>query len=195
MNMGKKKRFVKIGLLVIISIILIIGLGFFRYKTYNFPLNTLTEIKYYEPTDKKYAYHLLTLTPTTYYGFPYSQTVIAKAIYKDKKIGIKITVMADKLTFKSIGEESDNFVRAISELYDEKTDNRKMRPAIKSDFLWGSGFWSVQEGAYKTSITGLNGKQADLYLYVDIAKHTVEFGDRNFGLSKARFVNAFKNNE
>jgi hypothetical protein len=136
-----------------------------------------------------------TLTPTAYYGIPFSQTVIAKAIYKDKKIGIKITVTANKPTFKSIGKESDHFVQAISELYDEKTDNRKMRLAVKSDFLWGGGFWSAEEGACKVRITGLNGKQADLYLYVNLSKQTVEFGDRNLGLGKARFVNAFKDKE
>jgi len=190
--MSRNGKFVKAGLFVLTGILILFALVFVKYKTYNFSLNTLTEIKYFEPTDKKYAYRSLTLTPTVYYGCPpFSQTVIAKAIYKDRYIGIKITATMDKLTFKSIGDESDNFVQALCELYEEQVDNVKMRAAIESDFLMGGGIWNCQRGEYKASITALNGKNAELYLTIDIPNNSILLGDKNRGLSKKRFVNAF----
>lgn len=92
----------------------------FKHIHYSCDLNKIESIKYFEPTEKKYAYNRLSLTITEYNPELLTNSLVAKAIYRNDAIGFRIIQprFKDKIYFKSIGEESDNFVKAISELYD-----------------------------------------------------------------------------
>jgi len=173
---------------------------------YNYPLNEIEAIKYFEPADKQYAYRAITLTPTEYKRTLFAQTLTAKAIYKGDTIGIQIErtkaeskKMFGEIIFKSIGTESDNFVKAIAELYEENAnENTVMRSEIKNSVFWNfeAGFvpWNLTEDHYKTSMTALNGKEADMYLSITIPEQKVTIGDRHSGLAKKRFVDVFRDN-
>jgi len=170
-------------------------------KHYTYPLNTIEAIRYYEPADKQYAYRAVTLTPTKYRRTPFTNTLTVKAIYKGETIGIKIetTRKGNEITLKSIGKESDNFVKAIAELYDENANqNTTMRHEIKGVYWNGeAGFlnWHIADDYYKIGASTLNGKEAAMYLDIMIpADHIVTIGDKNSGLSKKQFVDVFREN-
>ena len=167
-------------------------------KKYDYPLNTIKAIKYYEPADKGYAYNAVRLTPTQYRRTPYTNTLVAKAIYKGDTIGIKIENKRSEIIFHSIGKESDNFLKAIAELYDENaTQNTTMRQEIKCDYSWNAVFvnWHFFENYTKLVATALNGKDAQMYLDIMIpTEHAITIGDKNRGLSKKRFVDVFREN-
>ncbi len=167
-------------------------------KKYNYPLNTIENIKYFEPADKCYAYQAVTLTPTEYRHTPFKKALIAKAIYKSDTIAIKIEKLnaEDEITFRSIGKESDNFVKAMAALYDEDTNkNTTMRNEIKC-WNWNIGGalnWHWFNDYNKTVATALNGRGADMYLNIMIpTEHKITIGDKNNGLSKKRFVDVFR---
>lgn len=176
--------------------LLVLYFSCFKHLKYQYALNKTESIKYYEQADKAYAYHRLSLTPTEYYSTLLANSMVIKAIYKNDTIGFKITKprFKDEIYFKSIGKESDRFVKAISELYEENSNDNSMRPEMKSSFLIGGGVfdWNKDSDNYKIVITALNGKDAEMYLNIDIPNHTVFIGDKNNGLSKQRFVNAFR---
>lgn len=179
-----------------LSILIIYKLCFSVHVTYDTPLNTIESIRYFEPADKVYAYHNLTLTPTDYYSSPFSHSVVAKALYRGNTIGFKITIGRNNstLSFESIGKESDDFVKAIYELYDEKGENQQMRGEVEGSFWNGeAGFvdWNKQRDTYKIIAKGLNGREAEISLDIDIPNEKIILGDKNSGLSKQRFVNAF----
>ena len=183
-------------ILGVISVTIILYCAFYSQKKYNFPLNTVEKVKYFEPTEKKYAYQSIPLTPTEYSRVFFTRTLIAKAIYKDEIIGIKIVkpIAADKIIFKSIGKESDNFVKAISELYEENSrDNTVMRTEIKgSSWSMEYGTWNKSSNYYKIVMSSLNGKEADILLEIEIPERIISIGDKNNGLSKKRFVDVFR---
>jgi|GEM_PF-1786013 len=175
------------------------------HEKYDYLLNTIEAIKYFEPTGRQYAYHSIQLTPTEYWQTPFSQTLIAKAIYKGEIIGIKIErtraeseKMFDEIIFfKSIGKESDNFVKAIAELYEENAnENTVMRSEIAVE-AYNSDFtpWNLAEDWYKARAIALNGREAFMYLNIMIPKQIVTIDDKNRGLSKKRFVDVFRANE
>ena len=162
-------------------------------------MNRIESIKYFEPTEKIYAYHRLTLTPTEYRSTPLKKTLVAKAIYKNDTIGLKIVCprFGDKIYFESIGKESDNFVKALFMLYEEEYDNGGMRLKIEGQ-CWKDGAesmdWNKNIVFFKTGIEGLDKKDdSAIDLFIDIPDHRIMIGDKNNGLSKRRFVNSFKN--
>lgn len=55
-----------------------------------------------------------------------------KAFYKGKTIGFEIVAnrLCDKIIFQSIGVESNRFMKAIAELYDESSLDEKMQERI-----------------------------------------------------------------
>ena len=189
---------------IILTILVLAAIVLFTHKKqekYDFPLNVIETIKYFEPADKQYAYRAITLTPTEYSRTFFAQSLTAKAIYKGDTIGIKIERTKAKfgeIIFKSIGKQSDNFVKAIAELYEENaSENTAMRSEIRNSVFWNfeAGFvhWNLTEEHYKTSMTALNGKEAEIYLSIMIPEQKVTVGDKNNGLSKKRFVDVFRN--
>jgi len=189
---------------IILLILSISAITYFYFwgghKKYDYPLNTIEKIKYYESADKKYAYNNIMLTPTEYRRTPFTNTLIAKAIYKGETIGIKIekTRKGTEIILKSIGKESDNFVKAIAELYDEPAiQNTAMRQEIKGLYWNGeAGFvnWHWLNDYNKLVVAALNGREANIYLDITISdKHIITIGDKNRGLSKKRFVDVFRN--
>ena len=194
----KRKRFFIIIVGLILSLLLISKICIFNHKKYNDSLNRIESIKYFEPTEKIYAYHRLTLTPTEYRSTPLKKTLVAKAIYKNDTIGLKIVCprFGDKINFESIGKESDNFVKALFMLYEEEYDNSGMRLKIEGQ-AWKDGAesmdWNKDFVFFKIAVEGLDGKGAASNLDINIPDRRITIGDKNNGLSKQRFVNSFKN--
>ena len=194
----KRKRFFIIIVGLILSLLLISKICIFNHEKYNDSLNRIESIKYFEPTEKIYAYHRLTLTPTEYRSTPLKKTLVAKAIYKNDTIGLKIVCprFGDKINFESIGKESDNFVKALFMLYEEEYDNSGMRLKIEGQ-AWKDGAesmdWNKDFVFFKIGIEGLDGKGAAPNLDINIPDRRITIGDKNNGLSKQRFVNSFKN--
>ena len=194
--MKRKRFFTVVGL--ILSLFLILNFYVFQQINYTDSFNRIESIKYFEPTEKIYAYRSLTLTPTEYCSTPLKRTLVAKAIYKSNTIGLKIVCprFGDKIYFESIGKESDNFVKALFMLYEEEYDNSGMRLKIEGQ-AWKDGAesmdWNKYIVSFKTGIEGLDGKDAAIDLHIDIPDRRITIGDKNNGLSKRRFVNSFKN--
>jgi len=195
--MKRQRLFIILGL--ILSFLVILKLYVFKQINYTDSLNRIESIKYFEPTEKIYAYRSLTLTPTEYRSTPLKKTLVTKAIYKNDTIGLKIVCprFGNKINFESIGQESDNFVKALFILYEEDYDNSGMHLKIEGR-AWKDGAesmdWNSNIVFFKTSIEGLDGKDAEIDLHIDIPDRRIIIGDKNNGLSKRRFVNSFKNN-
>ena len=194
----KKPLIISVIILTILALAAITLFTHKKHENYDFPLNVIEAIKYFEPVHKQYAYRAVTLTPTEYTRTLFAQSLTAKAIYKGDTIGIKIERTKDEIIFKSIGTQSDNFVKATAELYDENaTENTAMRSKISNSAFWNfeAGFvhWNLTEDHYKTSMTALNGKEAEIYLSITLPEQKVTIGDKNNGLSKKRFVDVFRN--
>lgn len=195
--MKRKHRIILISSGLVLCLLLILGCCFVKHIKYSGPLNRIESIKYFEPADGKYAYRKLTITPTMYCSTPWSNSVTAKAIYQNDTIGLKIVISRSKakIHFRSIGKQSDNFVKALAALYEESSNDNAMRSEIESVFaMWGGGVldWSKGSNSYKLSVVALDGKTAEIYLDIDIPNHRVSIGDKNAGLSKRCFVNAFR---
>src|SRR5215475_8387875 len=140
-------------LILAILFILVVAYNFlFTHKKYDYPLNMIEKIKYFEPVHKQYGYHAIQLTPTEYRQTPFYNILIVRAIYKDEIIGIKIEKprTGNKIIFKSIG-------KAIAELYEEDAnENTIMRSEMKSSGWNGeAGFvnWHWSNDCYKLSTT------------------------------------------
>lgn len=169
-----------------------------KHIHYSYKLNHVSTLKYLESSEKINAYKAITLTPVAYHSTILSSSITAKAIYKKDTIGIQIVnpKWQNKLEFRSIGAESNAFVQALSALYEEPAGKGIMKPVIESTFLIGdnSTAWSSQPASYKTAIKLTGNKTAEMYITIDIPNHIIQIGDKNNGLSKQNFVDAFEEN-
>jgi len=191
MSQIRRKR-IKIILGLMLCGLIILFLSVFKHKDLNYELKEIASVKYFEPTEKIYAYRGLTLTPVKYGSTLFAKTVVAKAIYKNDTIGFKIAAprLGTKIFIRSIGQESDRFLKAISELYEEEHDiGYSMKPEIEGVCLFNKSFfidWSKEADNYKLGLEG-----APVYLYIDIPSRSVEITDQHNGFTKKQFVNAF----
>lgn len=165
---------------------------------YNNPLNKIVSLKHRDTSTKNDTYQKLSLIPVAYRKTILFNTVIAKAIYQNDSIGIEIVKprWQNKITFKSIGPQSNNFMKALALLNEENPGDGVMKTRIESSFLLGDNTtdWNLQPVSYKIAIPAVNKKEAEMYLTIDIPNKTIRLEDKNNGLSKQQFVDAFRNN-
>ncbi|MDR0347978.1 MAG: hypothetical protein LBH90_00610 [Tannerella sp.] len=189
------KKIIQIILAVAVCSIIFLFTLLFEHVKYDTPLSVIESVKYFEPTEKVHAYRPIALTPTSYKSSISKTEVVAKAIYQGDTIGLKFVIMNTEPTIyiESIGQVSNHFVKAISELYEEKTASSVMRPQIKGDCIHSGGFFLIKRFAvgYKTSLNSLDGKNADTHIRIDLPNKEIEIGDRHSGLAKKRFVTVF----
>lgn len=191
MSQIRRKR-IRIILGLMLCGLIILFLSVFKHKDLNYELKEIASVKYFEPTEKIYAYRGLTLTPVEYGSTLFTKTVVAKAVYKNDTIGFRIDAprLGTKIFIRSIGKESDRFVKAISELYEEEYDiGYSMKPEIEGAYLFSKPFftdWSKDPDNYKLGL-----EDASVYLYINIPNRSIEITDQHNGLAKKRFVKAF----
>ncbi len=173
-----------------------IGCSFlFRYQKNIPPHEEINSIKYYEPTEKVYAYRPVTLDLISYFETPFTVTATVGTIYKKEQATFKIIInkWGDDILFQSLGPESDRFAGMIADLYEEKIKNRTMKSQVKADYMnHGYIFPYLKEYRYKAGIAGKNGKgDVSIHLEINLPDRTVEIGERWNGIAKKNFVNAF----
>lgn len=96
----------------------------FLDKTYNRPINTITSIK------KNDSYGSLIFTVEEY--FANNDEILASFFYKNKKSSLKFNFDSsnNQLVIISVGEESDYFLYAISELFEEELQCTRMKEQL-----------------------------------------------------------------
>lgn len=172
-----------------------------RNKAFDFPINEIKIIKSFDYRNEPY-YKPLILTPENYSStaFDKKQYIVASFIYKDQKASIKIVVdySSNNIKFIKIGKESDYFIFAISELFEEEVDRAIMKDIIECSFYDGEpkkiGLLD-NEQRYKL---GYQPNESDtkggvqMILRVNLKTGYIELMEKNAGLAKKNFVNAFK---
>lgn len=190
-----------------LTIVLLINSFLFSCSTekkFDFPINEIESIKEYDYQNKPY-YKSLTLTPETYYSNSSCsvQKVTASFLYKEKKAGIEIVVDYDikRILFVSLGEESDYFVFVISELFEEPVDNQKMKKSVECSFWDGEPSdrsLLSQEQHYKVGYDPdpeSSKGSVQISLTIDLIHGKIELGEKNAGIAKKNFVDAFVAND
>lgn len=169
-------------------------------KKFDFPINEIESIKEYDYQNKPY-YGYLQLTPETYYSNSDAsvQDVTAAFLYKGEKASLKISVNYETnfIVFSSLGVESDYFVFAISELFEEPLSNAKMKESIECSFYDGepsdrSLLSSEQQYkiSYKPNSESFKG-HLSMVMAVNLTKGEILIEEKNSGIAKKNFVNAF----
>ena len=162
------------------------------YKEYSNPLNTIKSIKH------KNSYSKIDLTIEKYY--PQKKELLASFLYKKKKASVKLSfeLQKNQLTFINIGKESDYFLYSISELFDEKILNPKMKSNVHFSFfkkgdeqkidLFEKGneyslFFKPNQN-YKGSV--------DIRMTINMELGKITFREKNNGIAKRNLVKAFE---
>ena len=170
-------------------------------KAFNFPINEITTIKSFDYKNEPY-YKPLILTPENYSStsFDKKQYIVASFIYKGQKASIKIFIdySSHKIKFINIGKESDYFIFAISELFEEELDTTKMKDLIEFSFYDGEpkeiGLLDNEQRyklGYQTNESNTKGG-VQMILRVNLKTGYIELMEKNAGLAKKNFVHAFK---
>ncbi len=172
-----------------------------KEKHFTFPIQEIKSIKEFDYKNQPY-YDDLILTPEYYKSsaFNRKQELIASFMYKNKKASVRLVFdYSNKvIKFIRIGEESDYFVFAISELFEEKTAPFKMKESIVCDFYDGEPKdFSLLSGKQRYKLSYAPNKDTEsgsvqMTIFADLSIGEIKLGEKNAGLAKRNFVNTFK---
>lgn len=163
----------------------------FYDREYKLPINTIESIK------SKDTYGSVVMTMEKYYAM--DKEILASFIYKEKKASIKLRfdLSHSKLEFISIGEESDYFLFAMADLFEEEL----LKSQIKSATVFSFGrkgdkpkvdlFDEENEYVlfYKPNLDYKG--SVDVRMKIDMEAGEIKFWEKNGGIAKKNFVKAF----
>jgi len=188
---SKKMNSKTIYLLTILSLTLYSCERFYD-REYNTPINTIENIK------TKNSYNSMVLTIEKYLAK--DKEILASFIYKNKKASVKLNfeLSKNKLEFINIGEESDYFLYAISELFEEKLLSSKMKDVIvfslhrKGDNPKINLFNNENEYVLFYKPHPDEKGSVDIRMKIDMELGKIALWEKNGGIAKKNFVKAFK---
>ncbi|MCI5057593.1 MAG: hypothetical protein MRY83_15880 [Flavobacteriales bacterium] len=185
-------------ILTILFILVAISLNA-QKQVFNFELNKVNSIK---DDQGQYGIHYkpIEFTPTLYTFDKNIETLIFKAIYKLDTIGVSFAFHHNyprRLVIESIGVESDNFVQALSELYEVKISSPKMKKSFSTSL-----YLKDQQNAYIHSgpqhygvlyepIKGSPKGSTWMSLFIDVSKGIMQISAKDGDIGKNNYVNAF----
>ncbi len=172
--------------------------GFYLYSkalkdiSYNNSLQTIKSIK------SKNSYGSLSLTIENYMNR--DKEIIAGFLYNGKKARVKFDfdIPHHKLEIKSIGEDSNHFLYAISELFDEKLSNPTMKKSVSfSLFLKGDNqkinlFNTENEYVLSYKPKSDYKESVEIRMKINMEVGTIEFREKSGGIAKKNLIRAFK---
>lgn len=169
-------------------------------KKFDFPINEIESIKY-DGDQKNTYYRYIEMTPEIYksnYSGTLQETTVS-FLYKDKKASIHIVFNFEEniLLFIKTAESGDYFLKAIAELYDEPSDNIKMKDTLECSSGFTEGNYILTDGFYmfKTIYRPNPDTQrgsVSIALITDLSNGFIELGEKESGLAKKNFVDAFR---
>jgi len=164
----------------------------FINKEYNTTINTIKSIKH------KNSYGSIDLTMEKYVAK--DNEIIASFIYKNKKASVRLNFQPSKnrLVFMNIGSESDYFLYAISELFEEEIIMQKMKEEVavsisrkgdnpKIDLFNRENEYQL---FYKPNTTKKGSVTIRMILDMELGK--IRLREKNGGIAKKNFVKAFE---
>jgi len=160
-------------------------------KEYKNPLNIIESIK------TGNSYNSIILTMEKYYAK--DNEILVSFIYKKRKASIKLNfeISKGKLEFINIGKESDYFLYAVSELFEEEILNSKMNDIV---------VFSIERKGEKNKIDlfdkaneytlsyqpNLNEKgNVQMRMTMDMELGEIRLWGKNGGIAKKNLVKAF----
>lgn len=167
----------------------------FKNKEYNNSINTIKNIKY------KNSYGKITLTIEKY--FDREKEIIASFIYEEKKASVKLKfeIEEGKLKFISTGKESDYFLYSISELFEEKLFNQKMKDFILLSISRKGDNSKIdlfnKESEYRLFYKPNSNEKGslDIRMTLDMELGKISIWEKNGGIAKKNFVKVFEENK
>jgi len=190
----------KTGMIVLISKILC-GLSIICFiascqnnesKEYNVPINQIENIK--DP--KTSFYGDITLTMEEYSAE--EKEIIASFIFKNKKgsVRLKFNPSEKELKFIRIGKESDYFLYAIAELFEEKLHHSEMEDSVTFSINKKGDDPQIdlldKENVYDLYYNpNLNGKgSVNMRMMIDLELGKIKLWEKNGGIAKKNVVKA-----
>ena len=170
-------------------------------KKFDFPINEIESIKYFNDSNEPF-YKSLQMTPVHFRANSDCsiQEVVSSFIYKEKTASLKLIIdyEANVIRFSSVGEESDYFVFAISELFEVSDCNPKMKENLECSFydlepadrclLGNKQEYKLSYFPNPESEKG----SAQMYLMVYLDQGKIDLTEKHSGLAKENFVRAFE---
>lgn len=119
------------------------------------------------------------------------QNFIIKGKYKESTVGLKVSVnttkekgfIMDGVHVSSVGEESNNFIKALSELYDEDNINVQM----KDEVIFTNYVLEKTRTSRKYKLFFDNGKEneyAEIYLNINLNDNLIEINEKDLEYRK-----------
>ena len=160
---------------------------------YNYPLNQIESIKNTDYLGKEY-YGAIAFTPETFSSKKSGrlQEIKASFLYQNQKASVifSIDFNENKISVINLGEESNYFLTALSSLYEEHIQS----PEMKEEIVFYFDAASIAGKSLPKDILhfDLKNSRAEALLVIDLQKGSIKLMEKNAGLAKQRFVNAFE---
>ncbi|NOU98624.1 hypothetical protein [Paenibacillus planticolens] len=116
-----------------------------------------------------------------------TQYYVIKGMYDQTTVGLKVTINNTKeagfnkggIELSQIGEESNNFIRALRELYGEQISSVQMKDEVKfTDFVLES---TSDYRKYKLFFeSGEEDEYAEIYLNINLKDNLIEINEKDF---------------
>ncbi|HEU4719158.1 MAG TPA: hypothetical protein VFU15_15045 [Bacteroidia bacterium] len=132
------------------------------------------------------------------------QQLRCSGLYKGNKVSVDIVFdytkgnSGNRISFVRTGDESDRLQAAMAELYDEELYAGPMKDTVSCSFYDGEpDDISLESGVHVYKMNFPAGKtgepgSVEINLHVDLAKGIVRFGEKNSGMARLNFVQAFR---
>jgi len=121
---------------IILTLIVLVLISCNKKETFDFETITISSIKKTDFLGKSY-YDAFELTPETYVETPNLFQIDAGFIFEEKKASVRIEIDYEKstLTFVNLGEESNYFAKALSQLFEVEIQNPIMKDKVIFQFV------------------------------------------------------------
>lgn len=175
---------------VIYLMIVLILLACNQSETFNFEIQSVKPIKSTDLFGKPY-YDAVVLTPESYSLSGQRHQINAGFLSAGKKgsVTLEIHLKKGELLFRSKGEESDVFVTTLAQLYEETSGVSVMQQEVYFSF-------DKETISGKNLLTdeiyfNLHHPLADVILVVNLPQGNIKLLEKNMGLNKQNFIQAF----
>jgi hypothetical protein len=109
--------------------------------------------------------------------------IIAKGKSDEKTVGLKVVISekSKKVTFSSLGLESDNFIGALSRLYSLPTDKKFIKNTLPFDLILMSKEENKEYYLFKIFFDPYDsaGLYSELYLNVNLTDNEIELKEKD----------------